>query len=153
MLALMLVIFLMSAQDADDSAYVSSKLLDTFIGDIYRFLFPQADDRTLDHYIRKTAHMCEYACLAVLSSLFFTELWRLKPPKKAFAFLTPVVWSGLYAATDEWHQTFVPGRAGQLKDVGIDTFGALLGVSGLFLARLLFRKIQGKHGRQERYNG
>jgi VanZ family protein len=34
----------------------------------------------------------------------------------------------LYAATDEFHQSFVPGRSARVMDVGIDTLGALLGL-------------------------
>ncbi|UYJ41604.1 MAG: VanZ family protein [Lachnospiraceae bacterium] len=30
----------------------------------------------------------------------------------------------LYACTDEYHQLFVPGRSGQLRDVMIDAVGA-----------------------------
>jgi len=32
----------------------------------------------------------------------------------------------LYAASDEWHQTFVPGRGGTVSDVCIDTTGIML---------------------------
>jgi VanZ family protein len=39
----------------------------------------------------------------------------------------------LYAATDEFHQNFVPNRTGSLKDVGIDTAGALLGLGIVWL--------------------
>ena len=41
----------------------------------------------------------------------------------------------LYAASDEFHQLFVPGRAGLITDVCIDSAGALLGIL-LFLAAL-----------------
>ena len=34
----------------------------------------------------------------------------------------------LYACTDEIHQLFIQGRAGQLKDVLIDTIGSLTGI-------------------------
>ena len=34
----------------------------------------------------------------------------------------------LYAITDEYHQTFVAGRSGELRDVVIDSLGALLGI-------------------------
>ena len=34
-----------------------------------------------------------------------------------------------YAATDEFHQLFVPGRSGQLSDVILDSAGALAGVA------------------------
>ena len=51
----------------------------------------------------------------------------------------PIRWPGaaawlaaaLYAVLDEWHQTFVAGRSGQLRDICIDSAGAL---SGVFLA-------------------
>ena len=127
MLAFMALIFFMSAQPADESAEMSNGLLDTFIGDIFRFLFPQADDSTLDHYIRKTAHMTEYACLAVISSLFFRELLRDTGVKQPLLFLLPVLWSGLYAATDELHQGFVTDRAPRIADVGVDTVGLIAG--------------------------
>jgi VanZ family protein len=34
--------------------------------------------------------------------------------------------SVLYAASDEYHQTFVPGRNGTPVDVGVDAVGALV---------------------------
>jgi VanZ family protein len=34
----------------------------------------------------------------------------------------------LYAITDEFHQTFTPGRNASITDVGIDAVGAILGV-------------------------
>lgn len=36
--------------------------------------------------------------------------------------------STAYAATDEFHQIFVPGRAGMVTDVMIDSSGALAGI-------------------------
>ena len=41
----------------------------------------------------------------------------------------------LYASTDEFHQTFVPGRSGEIRDILIDTFGVLLGA--LIVTRLI----------------
>ena len=46
----------------------------------------------------------------------------------AFAFAV------LFALSDEWHQTFVPGRDGCVRDVGIDVVGAAL-AAGTLLAR------------------
>jgi len=48
--------------------------------------------------------------------------------------------SFLYACSDEFHQTFVPGRAGQFKDVLIDTAGALIGLIVVTLIRMVVRK-------------
>ena len=34
-----------------------------------------------------------------------------------------------YGGSDEWHQSFVPGRAAELSDVGADAVGAVLAVA------------------------
>lgn len=42
-----------------------------------------------------------------------------------------------YAATDEYHQLFVPGRSGQVRDVVIDTVGGTLGLGAWLAVRRL----------------
>jgi len=69
-----------------------------------------------DTVLRKGAHMTEYAILACL-------LVRATA-SSAWAFGIAVA----YAATDEFHQTFVHGRHGSPIDVGIDAVGALIGL-------------------------
>ena len=54
--------------------------------------------------------------------------------------------STAYAATDEFHQIFVPGRAGMLTDVMIDSSGAL---AGILLAALVGFIIIGRNRRTE----
>lgn len=66
--------------------------------------------------LRKAAHMAEYAILFALAR-------RAMGDAKGFAF------SLLYAASDEWHQSFVPGRHGAWTDVLIDGAGALLALT------------------------
>jgi VanZ family protein len=39
------------------------------------------------------------------------------------------LFAALYAATDETHQIFVPGRNASVRDVLLDTFGAGLGLA------------------------
>ena len=52
----------------------------------------------------------------------------------------------IFAFSDEFHQSFVPGRNSSVIDVGIDTVGACLGmiflriISGL--QRIVFYKLQ-----------
>jgi VanZ family protein len=41
----------------------------------------------------------------------------------------------LYAVSDEWHQSFTPGRNPALLDISIDTAGGLLGVVFLYFIR------------------
>ena len=95
----------------------------------------------IDLYVRKGAHLSEYALLgilvfgAVLPCLTRREkdgVRRLKgyterPSLWKSGGLTVLV-SALYAASDELHQTFVEGRAGRWTDVLIDTSGAFIGV-------------------------
>ncbi len=70
-----------------------------------------------DLLIKKGAHFLAYAVLAWLA------LWAVGEAKRpyAIAFIIAV----LYAVSDEYHQTFVPGRNGQWLDVLIDSIGAL----------------------------
>lgn len=42
-------------------------------------------------------------------------------------------WSVLYAFSDEWHQSFVPGRTADWRDIIIDALGAALAVCLLYL--------------------
>jgi VanZ family protein len=71
---------------------------------------------TWDVVLRKAAHITEYA---ILGALLMRALDR------------PAVAATLaiaYAATDELHQHFVPGRAGTMVDVAVDAVGVVLGV-------------------------
>ena len=80
-----------------------------------------------DLVLRKLAHMGVFGVL--------TLLWlRALGPLTARALLGAVTISLLYAISDEYHQTFVSGRSGSPRDVGIDAIGigaaALLARSG-----------------------
>jgi len=45
--------------------------------------------------------------------------------------------SVLYAVSDEWHQSYVPGRSATIQDVLVDTAGACLGLAGVYLAAIV----------------
>jgi VanZ family protein len=72
-----------------------------------------------DFILRKFAHIGEYA---VLTALLFRAL-RSHLAHRWQILLITVFIAILYACSDEWHQTFVPGREGSLRDVGINTLG------------------------------
>ena len=61
----------------------------------------------------------------ILTALLFSAL-RLHIAHKGHALLTAALVAVLYACSDEWHQSFVPGREGRLRDVGIDSIGAVV---------------------------
>ncbi|HWG56037.1 MAG TPA: VanZ family protein [Gaiellaceae bacterium] len=73
---------------------------------------------TWDLVLRKIAHTVEYAILGLLL------LRALGRPHLAAAFALGV----LYAASDEFHQSFVEGRRGSPLDVLIDAVGVAAGV-------------------------
>jgi TRAP-type uncharacterized transport system fused permease subunit len=78
---------------------------------------------------RKIVHLAEYA---LLCWLWFRALrTRVRP---AAAVVAALAISVVYAATDEYHQTFVEGRRGSPVDFAIDTAGAGL-VALVFLRR------------------
>ena len=77
------------------------------------------------HYLmRKAAHMTEYAvfCLLVYAAFLDAEDFEWHPRLA----LRSVIVAGLYSLTDEYHQSFVPGRTASIVDCGIDTVGAAL---------------------------
>ena len=120
----------------------------SIIEPILKWFFPHISIQNLDlihHIARKCCHLTEYAILALL-------LWR------AFRFSTGNQFSGwywpeaglavgvvfIYAASDEIHQSFIPGRTPLASDVLIDTAGGAAGLLLFWLVRfrLLPRKTQ-----------
>lgn len=74
------------------------------------------DNQTNRFLLLKSFHIIEYAFLAFL--LFF----GFKKYKLA------ILIGYLYAISDEFHQSFVPGRTSRLRDTLIDLMGILIGV-------------------------
>jgi VanZ family protein len=88
-------------------------------------------------------HFIAYAVLAAstLRALAGTSWTGVTFPAAAAAWLITVT----YGATDEWHQTFVPGRVAAFDDLAADALGALAAVlialAGAVGRRLEDRKV------------
>jgi VanZ family protein len=83
--------------------------------------------------VRKSAHLSEYAILALL--ILRAIKLSLRPAARRWSWPragVALLIAAAYAATDEWHQSFVPSRTADLKDVLIDSSGALIGVMLMF---------------------
>ena len=76
--------------------------------------------------MRKLAHVSEYAVLAVL--LYRAFVHTALKGRRAFSAGVVLLLCAAYAATDEFHQSFVPSRTASLRDVMIDICGAMLAV-------------------------
>ena len=103
-LGIMLTIFWFSNQDANVS--------DTQSG-FFAMLLPFLPVWV----IRKIAHMTLYAILA-----FCAACSQIKT-----SFKKVLLFCAWYACTDEFHQLFIPGRSGEIRDVCIDCLGACIG--------------------------
>lgn len=108
-----------------------------FVVPFLRWLNPNMPEKTIEkiHFaVRKTAHFVEYSILGLL-------LWRLihfDPACAAFRsmeFWTALLVAAGYAASDELHQSFVPGREATVRDVLLDSCGAGFGVAALWALR------------------
>jgi len=82
----------------------------------------EAEFSWLDFVVKKTAHVVEYAILYWLTFRAISKEGKLIEKR---SFTIALLFCFIYAMSDEWHQTFVPGREGTLRDVGFDTLGAL----------------------------
>ena len=106
--------------------YFSSEQTARVIFPILQWLFPSASHHTLrlTHLgIRKAAHITEFGIfsIAVFHGVRAERSgWRLE-----WAVITLLI-AVSYAGLDEWHQSFVPLREARLRDVLIDSTGALL---------------------------
>lgn len=136
----MILIFLFSARPAELSSQDSSRmghLVGKILVSDYEAWPKVQQDRYaegIDHAVRKTAHFAEYAILGFLltGAASLGNGWK--------SFLQPGFTGALYAASDEFHQLFVPGRSGQVSDVMLDSAGVCFGV---FLGMLFWRLVGG----------
>ncbi len=104
---------------------------------VLRWLVPDISPAALDRAqfaVRKTGHAVGYAVLAAL-------IWRAKrrtpleggAPSFGHDAVVAFVLAVLYAASDEWHQTFTASRQGSLADVALDACGAAVGLALVWL--------------------
>ena len=81
------------------------------------------------YIVRKMAHFSIYALIGI-SLLLFIYLFSKK-----------LILSIMYACYDEYRQLSVPGRSGSIKDVFIDSLGALTGITLIFIIILAIKII------------
>ncbi len=136
-------IFGMSTENGEASGGMSGSVAQTLIGWFtpgYHTLSTARQALLLDQYqfaVRKCAHFTEYAILGalLLNAVLHTWAARSRTSSRtgdrhslAWRALTALVLATIYAGSDEFHQLFVSGRSGQVRDVLIDAAGALVGI-------------------------
>ena len=141
----MAFIFSMSAKNSTQSSSISGgftyKILSMFFAQ-FRSIDKTTQDSIvegLQFVVRKGAHFTAYA---ILGGLCFADLRVLDKFKLKINFIIALVMSALYAASDELHQYFVPGRSCEIRDVMIDSLGALTGITVVIIFSKLIEKIK-----------
>ena len=139
--AWMILIFYLSSENGAESTERSNsvlKLIELIIG----------DDLVTDEIIRKVAHVLEFSVLTVLafcSARFTNKISHIKsyaesPVKLVKSdnemYIAITLWLSLLTAVlDEYHQLFVEGRDGSIRDVLIDAIGIII---VLIIIRIIF---------------
>ena len=145
--SVMLVIFLMSAQNASVSSNTSGSLIAFFAKIItpnFNSLSVEQQAQIISSYqfvVRKMAHFTIYLCLGLATSVFTLTLEKIK---RFWRYSLSAFISLIYAISDEIHQLYVPGRVGAVTDVLIDFSGVLTGLILLFLLLTIIKTIKKK---------
>jgi len=114
---------------AGSTDLMSAEHTSRIIVPLLRCFFPTISPLTLvrvEFFLRKAAHVSEYAMLAVL--LYRAFVHTVFQSRRALSAGLVLLSCTAYAASDEFHQSFVPSRTSSLRDVMIDVCGATLAV-------------------------
>lgn len=156
--AWMAVIFFLSSMPSDESNIGSMKIANKIIeqtAETSAEATNKAESKTakkqkaeaiedVNYILRKFTHAGVYLILSILILNLFVQI-GLKLGWKYI--LVCIVFCLIYAGTDEFHQSFVVGRTGQIMDVGIDAIGIIIGAGIFYLLHKLFslRKREAKN--------
>ena len=112
------------------SDLMSAEHTSRFLSPFLRWLKPDISADAIAKvqlFVRKAAHLAEYAILAIL-------LWRALrggtdlPVKMSLLLIAVWLVCGIFAIGDEFHQSFVTSRTASPHDVLIDICGATIGL-------------------------
>jgi VanZ family protein len=114
---------------------------------LLKWVKPDISVETIDLFqtlIRKGGHLTEYAILALLTlraiNLSRQNQRERQSPGYFRSAAIALLIAATYAATDEFHQSFIPSRTSSIYDVLIDTTGAFVALT----AATLWKKLRGK---------
>lgn len=105
-----------------------------FLRPLVLFFFPDISEASLQiihGIVRKSAHVIEYAVLAllVLRAVWSSHIEQLR----RYKFVIPILFVIGIASIDEFNQSFSAARTGTIYDVILDTAGGILAVLAVWL--------------------
>ena len=139
LIAIFVIIFGFSNQNSETSSGLSQKVtnfLVEFIPSIENMPEPEKEDVVdrIESIVRKVAHYSIYTLVGILLMSLMSTFKMKELDRVAVSLIVGVI----YAATDEIHQAFVPGRGPLVTDVILDSIGVL---TGIFIVMLVYKII------------
>ncbi len=132
----LIAIWQFSAQSAADSSALSGHLAEVLNQNAW--LNRVVDVNVLESVLRKLAHGFVYFILGIgLAGVL--SMWSPR-----FVLIMVPILGLVFAALDEFHQSFVPGRGPSVRDVLIDLGGVCLGMLIMLLLRRCYRHFSSK---------
>lgn len=132
-------IYKLSSMNTSNSNGKSSGIIGVFIEDTleitnkYGITKSHPDDGKIEKAsgllnapLRKVVHASVYFVLAIV--IIFVTNYLFYNKRYLLSAIITIVLIILLASFDEFHQTFVDGRTGSIKDVLIDTAGGMVGI-------------------------
>ncbi len=135
----LVLIFYLSAQPVSKSNGLSKKVTEVIIEKV-EMVAPNANFNInrMNYLVRKNAHFFAYLILGIL----VMNVLRTSRVSNTKGFILSLMFCILYAISDEFHQLFVPGRSGQMRDVLIDSTGAAIGIGMYVVVKFIVNKVQ-----------
>ncbi len=136
----MITVFRFSNQGGTESSGASSRVTNVVVKVVEKVRnmeFTEQEKNQAELVVRKLAH---YTIYTIGGVLIMNYAYTTDKTKKQQTFGS-LLFGAFYAATDEVHQYFVPGRSARVFDVGIDTLGVITGIGIYCGCRVIGKKI------------
>ena len=142
LIAIFVTIFGFSNQNSETSAGLSQKVTNfvvEFVPSIKNMPEKEKEqaEYRIEKIIRKIAHYSIYTLVGILLMALMTTYKIKELDRIAISMIIGVI----YAATDEIHQAFVPGRGPLVTDVILDSIGVLTGICIVLLVYKIICKM------------
>lgn len=143
LLAWIILIFSFSQESSKESNHTSDKITIMMIKLDDRLTGKTTSDKMIKKIVldrrfivRKVAHVTEYFILTIIILCTYKIYLRKK------IFLKSFITSLFLASIDEFHQLFISGRTGQVKDILIDSIGITLGLIVFYIFNIIIKKVK-----------
>ena len=145
-ICIMALIFFFSSQTREESSEVSRNVVKKIVDAVSRLTSGSEKDKkelvdSIHNFIRTAAHFAVFALLGVSSVVMFLSNLN---GMRTNAFIVAAVFCFVYACSDEIHQIFVDGRAFQLSDIIVDSFGSATGILAVILSEKIYLRLTRK---------